>query len=121
VVFVGDPDQLPPVGAGYFLRQLLDSGLVPRQHLQEVIRQGEGSGIVEVARDINQGKQEGWLLNLDFLQEVFDPRFGGFCAVVCVGGEVDDIVLHVFPCTQPPENLHDQHVASICKFGLACK
>src|SRR5690606_32641236 len=59
IIFIGDIDQLPPVGAGQVFRDLLESGVVPLQRLTEVFRQkGTGgiSPIVKAAYAINSGK-----------------------------------------------------------------
>src|SRR5262249_28062141 len=45
LVLVGDVDQLPPVGAGPLLRELLDSGIAPVVRLQQVFRQAQRSAI----------------------------------------------------------------------------
>lgn len=52
---VGDADQLPAIGAGDVLRDLIASGRVPVAHLNENFRQGEGSLIASGARAINAG------------------------------------------------------------------
>lgn len=56
LIFLGDSDQLPPVGAGDTLRDMLNSGVIPTIRLDEVFRQGEGSGIVINAHRINKGE-----------------------------------------------------------------
>ena len=56
LIFLGDSDQLPPVGAGDTLRDMLNSGVIPTVKLDEVFRQGEGSGIVINAHRINKGE-----------------------------------------------------------------
>ncbi len=56
LVLVGDADQLPPVGPGNFLRDLLNSGQIPTTHLTEIFRQAQKSDIVMNAHAINQGK-----------------------------------------------------------------
>lgn len=55
VVFVGDVDQLPSVGPGRVLGDLIDSGRVPTTRLTDIFRQAEGSGIVDNAHRIRQG------------------------------------------------------------------
>ena len=55
VIFVGDVDQLPSVGPGQFLEDLIDSGAVPVIRLTEVFRQAASSRIVRNAHQINQG------------------------------------------------------------------
>jgi exodeoxyribonuclease V alpha subunit len=57
VVLVGDPDQLPPVGPGNVLMDLLGSGRVPVHRLTEVYRQQGGSLIVENAHRILRGEE----------------------------------------------------------------
>jgi len=57
VLFVGDADQLPSVGPGRVLRDILDSMAVPSIHLDTIFRQAEGSGIVTNAHRINAGEQ----------------------------------------------------------------
>jgi exodeoxyribonuclease V alpha subunit len=52
LVLVGDVDQLPPVGAGPMLRELLDSGICPVVRLTQIFRQAQRSAIVRAAHDI---------------------------------------------------------------------
>ncbi len=55
LVLVGDADQLPSVGAGRVLADVIASGAVPVATLSEVFRQAAGSGIVRNAWRVNQG------------------------------------------------------------------
>ncbi len=55
VVFVGDKDQLPSVGAGNVLADILNSGIVPYVCLTEIYRQAKESLIVLNAHAINEG------------------------------------------------------------------
>ncbi|HHB75355.1 MAG TPA: recombinase RecD [Desulfobulbus sp.] len=55
VLFIGDADQLPSVGAGNVLRDIIGSGAVPVFHLSEVFRQAGASRIIEAAHRINRG------------------------------------------------------------------
>ena len=55
VLFVGDADQLPSVGPGKVLRDVLESGAVPSVRLERIFRQGDRSGIVDAAHRINRG------------------------------------------------------------------
>ncbi|KAF1682988.1 ATP-dependent RecD-like DNA helicase [Veillonella sp. R32] len=55
VIIVGDVDQLPPIGAGFVLRDLLDSEIIPFVRLNTIFRQKEGNRIVTNAHDINHG------------------------------------------------------------------
>lgn len=56
LLLVGDPDQLPPVGVGKFLSDLIDSEKVARVHLTTIFRQAAGSLIVANAHRINSGQ-----------------------------------------------------------------
>lgn len=56
VIFVGDVDQLPSVGPGTVLRDLIVSGRVPTVRLKQVYRQSEHSYINVNAQLMNQGK-----------------------------------------------------------------
>jgi exodeoxyribonuclease V alpha subunit len=62
LLLVGDPDQLPSVGAGEVLADLLRSGRFPVTRLTHLFRQGAGSGIALNAQRILAGES---------------PRFGG--------------------------------------------
>jgi len=55
LVFVGDPYQLPSVGAGDVLRDLVDCGAFPHTHLSEIFRQEDTSGIVLAAHAVHRG------------------------------------------------------------------
>jgi len=56
LLLVGDVDQLPSVGAGNVLRDVIDSGLAVVVRLEIIFRQAEGSYIIENAHRINQGQ-----------------------------------------------------------------
>jgi exodeoxyribonuclease V alpha subunit len=56
LVVVGDADQLPSVGPGAVLRDLIASGRVPTVQLDEVFRQANESGIVTNAHRIHRGE-----------------------------------------------------------------
>lgn len=55
LTFVGDADQLPPVGPGNPFRDMMASGAVPVARLSEVFRQGAGSHIVGAAHRVLSG------------------------------------------------------------------
>ncbi len=55
LILIGDVDQLPSVGPGNVLRDLLDSGQVPTTRLTEIFRQAGNSKIVMNAHKINNG------------------------------------------------------------------
>ena len=56
LVFVGDIDQLPSVGAGNVLRDIIDSQRIPVVRLVRIFRQAQKSRIVMNAHTINQGR-----------------------------------------------------------------
>ncbi len=56
VLLVGDTDQLPPIGPGSVLADLVACGIVPRVHLTAIYRQAARSLIIQSARRINAGE-----------------------------------------------------------------
>jgi exodeoxyribonuclease V alpha subunit len=65
VLLVGDPDQLPSVGAGDVLADLLRADRFPVTRLRRIFRQGAGSGIAADAARVNRGEMP-----------AFDPAVG---------------------------------------------
>jgi exodeoxyribonuclease V alpha subunit len=55
LIAVGDADQLPPVGPGSVLRELIAAGTLAVVRLVHIFRQGEGSGIVAAAHTVREG------------------------------------------------------------------
>jgi exodeoxyribonuclease V alpha subunit len=55
LILVGDVDQLPSVGPGAVLRDVIESGVVPTVRLRHIFRQAKGSLIVENAHRIHDG------------------------------------------------------------------
>jgi exodeoxyribonuclease V alpha subunit len=60
LLLVGDADQLPSVGPGTVLRDLIGSGALPVVALNEIFRQAEASQIVVNAHRVNQGQMPIW-------------------------------------------------------------
>jgi exodeoxyribonuclease V alpha subunit len=56
LVLVGDADQLPSVGPGDVLNDVIRSRAVPVSRLTRIFRQGPGSGIIRNAHEINTGR-----------------------------------------------------------------
>ncbi|MDN7226918.1 ATP-dependent RecD-like DNA helicase [Planococcus sp. N064] len=56
IIFVGDQDQLPPVGPGQVLRDLLESKRIPTVELTDIYRQTSGSSIIELAHQMKNGQ-----------------------------------------------------------------
>ena len=55
IIIIGDVDQLPPIGAGFVLKDLLLSKEVPFIRLERIYRQDSGNNIVDSAYRINNG------------------------------------------------------------------
>lgn len=70
VVIVGDADQLPSVGPGQVLNDLLNIPIIPKVTLTKIFRQSDESTIVSLANDIRQG-----YLPDDFTQKKADRSF----------------------------------------------
>jgi len=56
IVFVGDADQLPPVGAGKPFADLITAGIAPVTRLTQIFRQAARSMITTAAHEVNQGR-----------------------------------------------------------------
>ncbi|MBS4761951.1 ATP-dependent RecD-like DNA helicase [Carnobacteriaceae bacterium zg-ZUI252] len=70
VLLVGDKDQLPSVGPGKVLKDILESHSVPVTQLVQVFRQNETSTIIPLAHSINHGE-----LPVDFIQQKADRSY----------------------------------------------
>ena len=66
IIFIGDVDQLQPVGPGSFFKDLIKSGIVPIFRLKTNHRQGRGSLIADNALSINKGSLKFNYNNEDF-------------------------------------------------------
>ena len=66
LILVGDVDQLPSVGPGSVLSDIIRSGTMPIVRLENVFRQAELSPIVRNAHRINQGMMPVWEGEKDF-------------------------------------------------------
>lgn len=56
ICFVGDADQLPSVGAGQFLKDVIESNSIPVARLTQIFRQAASSNIISYAHQINRGE-----------------------------------------------------------------
>ncbi len=81
LILIGDVDQLPSVGPGNVLRDLIDSGKVPYTRLSRIFRQAASSEIVRAAHAINQGQAP----------ELHADRTGGGDCLFLDADSVDDI------------------------------
>lgn len=56
IIFVGDKDQLPPVGPGNFFKDMIMSEKIKTFYLDKIFRQSKTSDIIVHAHEINKGK-----------------------------------------------------------------
>ena len=70
VIFVGDVNQLPSVGPGQVLKDMIDSKAIPTIELNKIQRQQSNSTIIDLAHEINQG-----LVTSDHFKQQFDRNF----------------------------------------------
>jgi exodeoxyribonuclease V alpha subunit len=85
VILVGDQDQLPSVGPGQVLKDLIESERIPVVELKEIYRQAQGSSIITLAHQMKRGE-----LPQDLLESKTDRRF-----FPCTSGTVVDVVKQV--------------------------
>jgi len=87
LVLVGDSDQLPSVGPGNILNDLIESGKIPTSMLTQIFRQAEESKIVVNAHKINEGLFPALLNNEQsdffFIQEPDDSKIPGLIIELC--------------------------------------
>jgi exodeoxyribonuclease V alpha subunit len=74
LILVGDVDQLPSVGPGSVLRDLIESAVVPKVVLRRIFRQDRESLIVVNAHRILEGRSLAWGDDRDKRDFVFMPR-----------------------------------------------
>ncbi|WP_338470351.1 ATP-dependent RecD-like DNA helicase [Niallia sp. XMNu-256] len=85
VILVGDEDQLPSVGPGQVLKDLLRSERIPTIRLTDIYRQAEGSSIIELAHCIKDGD-----LPANVSAPTKDRSF-----IKCQSGHIADVVQKV--------------------------
>jgi len=85
VILVGDKDQLPSVGPGQVLHDLLEIEKIPQQELIDIYRQGDGSSIIPLAHAIKNGE-----LPSDFTQNQKDRSFFS-----CNVSQVEDLISQI--------------------------
>jgi exodeoxyribonuclease V alpha subunit len=113
LLLVGDVDQLPSVGAGDVLRDLVRCGRVPTFRLTHIYRQAAGSQIIENAHRINQGQVPDWSQPATdmFLFTQADPKLASDLVV--------DIVSQRIPTKFGFDPLKDVQVLAPMHRGLA--
>ncbi|MGC4375860.1 ATP-dependent RecD-like DNA helicase [Fictibacillus sp. Mic-4] len=85
VIIVGDEDQLPSVGPGQVLSDLISSGVIPTVALSDIYRQAKGSSIIDLAHHIKNGEVPN-----DLLGKHSDRRF-----FPCTQNQVMDVIRQV--------------------------
>lgn len=85
IIFVGDEDQLPSVGPGQVLKDLLQTEHIPQTRLIDIYRQSEGSSIIRLAHEMKNGQ-----VPEDLLTPQNDRRF-----FPCSGEHVFQAILQV--------------------------
>lgn len=87
LVIVGDVDQLPSVGPGCVLSDVIESNAIPTVRLTEIFRQAAGSRIIVNAHRINRGELPLKDLGTDLVDFYFIPA--------ATPEEIHDKLLHV--------------------------
>ena len=85
IVFVGDKDQLPSVGAGNVFSDLIKANAFPTTVLKQIHRQGDDSSIITLAHDINEGEDQ---------QSLF-TKTKNYSFISCPPHEVDHVVSQI--------------------------
>ncbi|MFA9557158.1 ATP-dependent RecD-like DNA helicase [Evansella sp. AB-rgal1] len=85
VILVGDEDQLPSVGPGQVLSDLLETERVPYVKLTDIYRQSEGSHIIDFSHQVKDGK----------LPESIDSKSRDLRFFPCAQQQVPDVVKQI--------------------------
>ncbi|MCU9613972.1 ATP-dependent RecD-like DNA helicase [Caldibacillus lycopersici] len=85
VIVVGDEDQLPSVGPGQVLKDLLASERIPTVRLTDIYRQENGSSIIDLAHSIKNGK-----VPSNLLEQQKDRSF-----IPCSTGQMSEVVKQI--------------------------
>ncbi len=84
IIIVGDVDQLPSVGPGQVLKDLIDSKEITTVRLTKIHRQAENSSIIKLAHSINEG-----IIPEDILEKLDDRTFINIKNTSLLQGVVD--------------------------------
>jgi exodeoxyribonuclease V alpha subunit len=113
LLLVGDVDQLPSVGAGNVLKDIIESGVTAVVRLTEIFRQAEGSLIIENAHRINRGQMPLFSKSaVDFFLFPADDAEGAADLIV-------DLVQHRIPRKFGLDSLEEIQVLSPLHRGAA--
>ena len=116
VIFVGDIDQLPSVGSGAVLQDLIQSGVITTVRLTEIFRQAEDSKIIINAHRINKGEMPlaNEAKNNDFFTLAADTPEEAHALLI-------DVVSHRLPTHYRCDPVRDIQVLSpMNRGGLGC-
>ena len=120
LLLVGDVDQLPSVGAGEVLRDLLAADTIPRVRLTQIFRQAQQSGIVVNAHRINHGQPPQLTGFPDFYWFGCDPpEDSGLHPAEETAKLVVDIVAHRIPAKFGLDPIRDIQVLTPMHRGPA--
>ena len=92
VILVGDVDQLPSVGAGNVLRDIISSDTIPVVRLTKIFRQAQTSRIITNTHLINKGK----------MPDISNPKGSDFFFIECEdeekrAGEIVNLIKNRLP------------------------
>lgn len=104
VILVGDVDQLPSIGIGNVLKDLIDSGKIPVVRLTKIFRQSEQNNIVTVSRDIINGKDvdtidlynynnDCYFIEKDIEKDISDEIINLYNKFIIEGQSINDILI----------------------------
>lgn len=99
VIMVGDVEQLPPVGVGFVLKDVIKSEALPRVHLDEIFRQGEGSDISVAAHKIHSGESPTYSTEFQFMERLSDLDIVETVVKLCRDMTFDEENFHVISPT----------------------
>ena len=88
LILVGDVDQLPSVGAGRILADMIESDCIPVVHLHEIFRQAGESAIVQNAHAVNRGEypsDQGPDSDYFFMHRKSEEEVAGTLLELCTG------------------------------------
>lgn len=88
VILIGDVNQLPSIGAGNLLKDIINSGIVPVVKLEKIYRQAEKSDIIKNAYRVNRGeyinlKQNKKDADFYFIEEENDKKIVNIISDLC--------------------------------------
>ncbi len=112
VIFLGDVDQLPSVGPGNVLKDLIDSKTLPVTELSQIFRQAAGSKIITNAHRINKG----------YFPDISNPKGSDFIFLESedpeqIAQKILQLVEHELPTNFLLHSLDDIQVLSPMKKG----